>query len=547
MADAYRDQRADVLENVASLAEGLGAYDAYHRRQQGAPDPAQLTASLVIAAGRAIVGRCDRTHGGLAGAPKFPNAPILSALRTAARYPHGAPAAAAASAWFRPMVERGLYDHLGGGWARYCVDATWTVPHFEKMLYDSAQLLRACADELGAGDIEPAWRARLGEVVAETVAFLDRELGDPAGGLRASLDADSEGREGAFYVWTPAQLQAALGPVGALQFAAAYGVTDGGNFEHGASVLTRVSQRGGASDEAALADLRARLLSARAARPRPATDTKVLAAWNGLAIGGLVAAWRATGHEPALALALRVGTFLRAHMIDEAGASVGRVWAEGALAHHGTLDDYAQVALAMLDLAEATGDAAWWRVGAALVATIRARFVGEAGGVAVFYLTAAGVDPLLVHRTESHQDGAAPSGASTALLAMARLASAADDDDQRAFVERYLAERLTAGADPGVALTSPGLIVALDELMAARVVVVSEGAGRQALVDAARGARAHLAGAWSAPSWHQGRGPSADGRAQAYVCQGTTCSLPVQDAAVLGALLADPTAARPAG
>ncbi len=284
------------------------------------------------------------------------------------------------------MAEGGIYDHLGGGFARYSVDAKWLVPHFEKMLYDQAQLLgiyaaaaamgepAAGAGATGAGAAgaaaarqdareEPAagaggggagLAARAREVIEETVAFLGRELSDPGGGLWSSLDADSEGEEGKFYVWTPDELRAALGRSGAMLLGHAYGVTDGGNFEHGASVVSRVTPRTSPAEEEHLAELRQKLLAARSGRVRPGTDDKVLAGWNGLAISGLCAAWRATGHAPALALALRVAGFLRDRMIR--GEAIARVFHEGATKDlDGTLDDYAFCGVAFLELAEATG------------------------------------------------------------------------------------------------------------------------------------------------------------------------------------------------
>src|SRR5678810_66358 len=153
-----------------------------------------------------------------------------------------------------------IYDHLGGGFARYSVDARWLVPHFEKMLYDQAQLLAIYGSVVAMAG---PFAVRAEQVIAETVEFLARELSDPAGGLWSSLDADSEGEEGKFYVWTPGELQAALGPSGALVFAHAYGVTDAGNFEHRASVLSRVTPRTSPAEEDHLAELRDRLVAAR--------------------------------------------------------------------------------------------------------------------------------------------------------------------------------------------------------------------------------------------------------------------------------------------
>src|SRR5690606_21935886 len=174
-------------------------------------------------------------------------------------------ARAAFEKWAHGMAEGGIYDHLGGGFARYSVDAKWLVPHFEKMLYDQAQLLGIYASVVAMGG---AFALRAEEVIAETIAFLERELSDPAGGLWSSLDADSEGEEGKFYVWTPAQLREVLGPASALVFAHAYGVTDHGNFEHGTTVLSRVTPRSSPHEEEQLAELRAKLFAAREQRVR---------------------------------------------------------------------------------------------------------------------------------------------------------------------------------------------------------------------------------------------------------------------------------------
>jgi uncharacterized protein YyaL (SSP411 family) len=278
-------------------------------------------------------------------------------------------------------------------------------------------------------------------------------------------------------------------------------------------------------------------LSARAARVRPGTDDKVLAAWNGLAIAGLVAAWRATGHAPALALAERVATFLRDRMID--GDRIARVFHEGATKPlDGTLDDYAFVAHALLALAEATGDRAWWDLGARLIASIRARFVETEDGVIVFYLAPAG-ETLLVHRPESHHDGAIPSGAAIAVDALLRLGLVAGDADALALAERYLAQRLT-GATGANAWANSALLAALDLYLHAKVLVVTEGGNRDALLAAAGNAFAPtlcVAGPWAQASIVDGKTADASGSARAFVCTGPTCSPPVTDPAKLADVL----------
>jgi len=532
MANAYRTQRSDAEDNALALLDGLARVDAHYRRGARLGDPRGLTASLVIAAGRQLAERCDPAFGGLGGAPKFPSCSSHDLLARASRFPHGEPARTAFDRWARGMAEGGIYDHLGGGFARYSVDARWLVPHFEKMLYDQAQLLAIYASVVAMGG---PFAARAQAVIAETVALLARELSDPAGGLWSSLDADSEGEEGKFYVWTPDEVREAIGAVNTLVFAHAYGVTETGNFEHGTTVLQRVTPRTSAAEEDHLAELRAQLFAQRARRVRPGTDDKVLAGWNGLAISGLVAAWRATELPAALALALRVAGFVRDRLVD--GDQLARLYHGGTTKLDGTLDDYAFVAAAFLELAEATGDRAWWDLGARLLATVRDKFVATDDGAIVFYLAPAG-DRLLVHRPESHHDGAIPSGAAIATQALLRLGLVAGDAGALELAETYLVQRLT-GVTEGNAWSASGLLAALDLYLHAKVVVVTEGTGRDALLAAARRSYAPtlcIAGPWASPSILDGKTP-AGGTARGFVCTGPSCAPPVTDPAALVGLL----------
>jgi uncharacterized protein YyaL (SSP411 family) len=533
MADAFKSRRSDAEDNALALLDGLSRVDAHYRRGALGADPQGLKSELLITAGRQLAERCDPKYGGLGGAPKFPSSSSHDLLARAGRFPFGEPAREAFDRWARGMAEGGIYDHLGGGFARYSVDAKWLVPHFEKMLYDQAQLLAIYASACAMGG---PLALRAAEVVAETVAFLGRELSDPGGGLWSSLDADSEGEEGKFYVWTPAELRAVLGPSNALVFAHAYGVTDGGNFEHATSVLSRVTPRTSPHEEEHLADLRVKLLAARGKRVRPGTDDKVLAGWNGLAVSGLVAAWRATGHQPALDLAVRVGSFLRDRMID--GDRVARVYHEGKTKLDGTLDDYAFCGVGFLDLAEATGDRAWWDLGARVLGAARTRFVTEEDGVVVFYLAPEG-DPLLVHRPESHQDGAIPSGAALATAGLLRLGLVGGDAAALALAEKYLVQRL-AGTTTVNAWSNSALLAAMDLYLDAKVLVVTDGAGRDALLATARRTYSPtlcVAGPWASASILEAKTPAANGVARAFVCTGPTCSAPVSDPAALAPLL----------
>jgi uncharacterized protein len=532
IAGAYRSQRADVEDNALALVDGLSRVDAHYRRGARGADRGRLAASLVIAAGRQLAERCDPKYGGLGGAPKFPSSSSHDLLARASRLPHGGPAREAFDRWAHGMAEGGIYDHLGGGFARYSVDARWLVPHFEKMLYDQAQLLAIYGGVVAMGG---GFALRAEQVITETVELLARELSDPAGGLWSSLDADSEGEEGKFYVWTPGELRAALGTASALVFAHAYGVTEAGNFEHGATVLSRVTPRTSVAEEDHLAELRRALFEVRSRRVRPGTDDKVLAGWNGLAITGLVAAWRATGHAAALELALRVARFVRDVLVD--GDRLTRVYHGGAARLDGTLEDYAFVAAALLELAEATGDRAWWDLGARLLGAVRDKFVAEEDGVVVFYLAPAG-DSLLVHRPESHHDGAIPSGAAIAVQALLRLGLVAGDEAALALAETYLVQRLTGTTEPN-AWAHSGLLAALDLYLHAQILVVTEGEGRDALLAAARRSHAPtlcIAGPWASSSILADK-TAAGATARAFVCTGPTCSPPVTDASGLSALL----------
>ncbi len=530
MAQAYREEREKVMENVEGLVEGLGQVDRHYR---GQPVAGGVNAAMLVAAGRQIVARCDAEHGGLAGAPKFPSSSAHELLARVARLGFGAPAREAFVRWADQMAAGGLYDHLGGGFARYSVDERWAVPHFEKMLYDQGQLLAIYADGYALTSAP-----RYAQVIEETVAYLGRELSDPAGGLYASQDADSEGEEGKFYVWTPAEVRAALGLVDSLSFCKAYGVTSAGNFEHGATVLARVTPPGARSDEAHLASLRATLFAARRARVAPATDDKVLAGWNGLALSGLVRAWNATGQPAALALARRVGDFLLTTMIT--GDRLARVYKAGATKLDGTLEDYAFVAGGLFELGEATLDARYWDAAAALIGAVRARFYDPTDG-GVFYLTAADDPEPLIHRPESHHDGAMPSGAAVAVEGLIRLGYVRGDADALAMAERYLERRLVSGAlGP---LGAARLLGALDLFLHAQCVVVTAGAGAGELRAAARAAYAPtrvMVGPWAAAAVLAGK--DAGVTARAYVCRGPVCSLPVDDPAALAALLAAPPA-----
>ena len=457
--------------------------------------------------------------------PKFPPSMVLEALLRHAWRTGSPEARAMVDATCEAMARGGMYDQLGGGFARYAVDRAWVVPHFEKMLYDNALLLGVYA----------RWGTPLGErVAAETADFLVRELGTAEGGLAAALDADSEGEEGRFYVWTPAQLTDALGEDDGSWAADTFEVTASGTFEHGASTLQLLAEP---ADSERLADVRGRLLDARAGRVRPARDDKVVAAWNGLAIVSLVDAGRLLGREDLVDAAVRAGTLLAELHLREDG-SLLRVSRDGlAGRHRGVLEDHGCVAHGFLALAGATGDVAWLDRARLVLDHALEKFRAEDGG---FYDTSADAEAL-VTRPRDPSDGASPSGLSALVNALVAAAAMTGEGRYREAAEEAL------GTVAALAVQAPrftGWSLAAAEAMAAGplevAVVGPAGPARDELERVARGAPGVTvvvaeAGDGGIPLLHA-RGP-VGGDPAAYVCREMVCERPVTTVAELTALL----------
>ncbi|MCG8419952.1 MAG: thioredoxin domain-containing protein [Proteobacteria bacterium] len=533
MSRVFAEERHKVEHNVAGIMDGLHQIDQHFRRSVDQADPGLLVQGLLIKAGRALTQRSDPVHGGLGSRPKFPSSSSHDLLGRAGRLRLGKPAREAFLLQAKKMARGGIYDHLGGGFARYSVDERWLVPHFEKMLYDNGQLLGIYGDAYAmTGEEEYA------RVIDETITWLHGEMMHSSGGLYASQDADSEGEEGKFYVWTPMEVRDVLGAADAIFFETSYGVTDRGNFENNTTVLSRITELGSDSEEAALADMRQRMFTARKERIAPDTDTKILAAWNGLALSGLIRAWSATGNQRALDLATTVGNFLASEMLYEGGEKIWRVYKDGKTKLEGTIDDYAFCARAFLQMAEATGEEVWWQRGTTLMAAVRERFYEEQDGVGIFFMTPVDGSERLIHRPESNSDGALPSGAAIALECMLRLGHVAGDERAQSIAENYLIAR---GPQMGQSVfASSRLLSAVDIYLNGIQLVVSDGDGSEQLLTAARRAYAPtlvVAGRWATPSLLRDRGNAADGRALAYVCQGQTCAAPVSEPDELRALL----------
>jgi uncharacterized protein len=536
-ARAYREQRDQVDETAGRILQALRARPT--GVAEGLPGPEQLAG-----AARELLERADREHGGFGGAPKFPTPTNLELVLAAC---DALPPAEAedALAFLRlsaqEMARRGLYDQLAGGFHRYCVDDHWGVPHFEKMLYDQGQLLRFYAElwrRTGARDEDLVWPIR------ETAAWLRREMTGPDGGFFASQDADSEGSEGKFYVWTPAEVRAVLGPERGAAFCAAYGVSEAGNFEHGASVLWDEARR----PRGELAAERERLLAARAGRVPPGTDRKRLAAWNGLAISGLAHAGALLDDAALRADAVRAAEFVLAQLVDGEGRLL-RVYAEDRARVRAFLDDEAALLAAFLDLHRAGAGERWLPAALARADAIAAHFFDAEEGD-LFLSPADG--ERLAHRPRSDHDGATPHSTGLAVLGLLRVAELAGRTDLRRIAERvvrshaFVLERAPLayptllraavaaerGLDVAVVVGAPGDPAAAALARAARLALPPEAA---VVVAAPGNDPAPLD-----PAWLEGRHP-AGGRAAAYLCRGTTCSLPltepagVAEAARLGA------------
>ena len=514
LGTAWRERRGEVLDSAGHIVEQLAGRAV--RTLPGELGEAELDEALAL-----LRQDFDPVHAGFGGAPKFPPSMVVEALLRDG----GEDALLMARQTLEAMARGGIYDQLGGGFARYSVDAAWVVPHFEKMLYDNALLLSACTHGWRRGGAP--WAER---VVADTVDWLLREMRTAEGGFAASLDADSADasghlHEGAYYVWTPAELSAVLGEEDGAWAAAAFTVTTEGTFEGGASTLQLLED----PDPERLADVRARLLTAREQRPRPGRDDKVVAAWNGWLVEALV--------EAAL-------VFDRPAWLEQAEQAADLLWRlhwqEGRLRRTsrggevgtapGILEDYAALAGAATRLAAARADAVWVERARTLLDVVLTRF--DDGGEG-FFDTAADAEQLYA-RPQDPTDNATPSGLSATVHALQLFAALTGEDGYAERAERAAA---TAGGLVARAPRFAGWLLAdaVSRLRVApvQVAVVGEpGPERDALVRTAhREAPAGsvvVAGETDQPGLAllADRG-QLDGRPTAYVCRHFVCRLPV--------------------
>ncbi|MFH8593784.1 thioredoxin domain-containing protein [Streptomyces rimosus] len=531
---AWAERRDEVGEVAGRIVADLSARSVSETLAKGGqvpPGPEDLASALL-----ALTRDFDAVHGGFGGAPKFPPSMALEFLLRHHARTESEAALQMVQATAEAMARGGIYDQLGGGFARYAVDATWTVPHFEKMLYDNALLCRTYAHLWRVTGSDLARR-----VAVETADFMVRELRTEEGGFASALDADSDdgsGKhvEGAYYVWTPEQLRAVLGEKDAAVAAHYFGVTEEGTFEEGASVL-QLPDTDDLVDAERIASIKERLRAARDSRPRPGRDDKVVAAWNGLAIAAL-AETGAYFDRPDLVQAATDAADLLVRVHMDWQARLHRTSRDGvAGANSGVLEDYADVAEGFLALASVTGEGAWVDFAGLFLDTVIVHFTAEDG---TLYDTADDAEQL-IRRPQDPTDNATPSGWTAAAGALLSYAALTGSGPHREAAERALGVvKALSGRAPR--FIGWGLAVAEAALDGPREVAVVGPDGdpatralhRAALLGTAPGAVVALGAPGSDEVPLLKDRPLVDGRPAAYVCRHFTCERPTTDPEELG-------------
>jgi len=522
VAQAWHDDRDEVLAAgqrvVAALSEAAVPDDG------GAPVPG---ASQLDAAAARLATSFDAEHGGFGRAPKFPPSMTLEFLLRHHERTGDATSLAMAERTLDAMARGGMYDQLAGGFARYSVDEAWVVPHFEKMLYDNALLLRVYLHW---------WRLRrsaLAERIArETAGFLLRDMRTPQGGFASALDADTDGIEGLTYVWTRAQLHEVLG-ADADAAAELFAVTPTGTFEHGASTLQLPRDP---SDRPQWTDWRTRLLEARNLRPQPGRDDKVVTAWNGLVIAALAEAGALFDEPSYVDVAQECAELmLCTHIRDGRLRRTSRDGRAGTAA--GVAEDYGDLAEGLLALHQATADPRWLDAAGQLLDTALARFADGSGG---FFDTADDAERL-VRRPKDPTDNAAPSGQSAVANALVTYSALTGSLEHRRAAEHALRPASSLGVQQPRFL---GWALAAGEALVSgplQVAIVGE-SGRGPLTSTAWMRRPPgavvLSGSPDAPGMPLlAARPLVRDAAAAYVCRGMVCDAPVTDVAALEAAI----------
>ncbi len=536
-AGAYADRRGAVVEAGKRLVDALSQASA--AGSGGAADPGVLDSTY-----RALASRYDPTHGGFGAAPKFPQPVTLELLLRHHLRTGDHAALEMVVHTLRRMAAGGMRDHLGGGFHRYSVDERWLVPHFEKMLYDNALLARCYLDAYrvtGSDDLRA--------VAIDTLDYLLADMRSPEGGFYSARDADSEGEEGTFYLWSPAEVEALLEPAEARLFQRLYDVSPGGNFEgrsilhlpHGTEAVSAAEGIPTGELERRMAAARAILLEARARREPPFRDEKILVSWNGMAIRAFAEAGAALGRWDYVDAATAAAEFLWSELRPR--GRLLHTYKDGEAKIPAFLDDHGALGNALLSLHGATLDARWLDAVRWLCDEVLERFWDDAEGTV--FDTAADAEELFL-RPRDPMDNATPSGPSLAAELLIRAGHAFDEDRYREGARRIVDHEAQVLARYGPAFGR--MLSTLDRLLAAPVEIVIAGspdeAATRALVEAAH--EDFLPGGVIAGRREEsgdgipllaGRGP-VEGRPAAYVCHGYACRLPVTDPAEIRGELA---------
>ena len=539
VAQAYRERPADVEKSVAQILETL------HHMAESQPSENDFAPGIIAESCEKIARAYDSENGGLGQAPKFPNPGVYELFLRYYSESGDERYLTMVAQTLSKMAQGGIYDHVGGGFHRYSVDAKWLVPHFEKMLYDNAQLLRIYSQAYVITR-EPLYKT----VVEESAGYLLREMHQPEGGFYSTQDADSEGEEGKFFVWTLAEIDALLGAEDGEVFARMYDVTEEGNFEEKNilhPILTvdqanKFFRKEKSEIEALLARTKEKLFTAREKRIKPFRDEKIIAAWNGLLLSGLAEAIKITGASSCLEASRRTVEFIFGRMFRD--GYLLHVYKDGQAKLRGYLDDYAFVALGLLDLYEVLLDRSLIDRAMELVDIMLREFWDERGG-GLFYTGKSHVP--LISRAKPVFDASIPSGNAIAAQLLLRLYHLVGAEDYHTRAETILRSYYDAMVSQPFGFAH--MLCALDQYLhpAKEIVIVGERSDART-TDLIKEIHSLYLPNKAVQVFAPGESlekvsplmvgkQQIDGRPTAYVCQNFTCSAPVTSWAELKRLL----------
>jgi uncharacterized protein YyaL (SSP411 family) len=512
--DYWKNHRAEALERADEITKGIQVTDTIAAKPETPFIAADRTAVFLK-----IDSTMDYEKGGRKGAPKFPMPVNYKYLLRNYYYTKNEKALKAVIVTLDNMMNGGIYDQVGGGFARYSVDGDWEIPHFEKMLYDNAQLVSLYSEAYQVTKNE-----RYKQVVDETYEFIERELSDASGGFYSALDADSEGEEGKFYVWSYEELKAILG-ADFDSFTRVYDVSEHGNFE-GRNNLVR--RPGVHLPDMKIAEWRKKLLAERSKRVRPRLDDKILTSWNALMLSGYIDAYKAFGEKRFLDRALKSAEFIKANML-QSDFSLKRNYKNGKANIGGFLDDYSFTCEAFIALYQVTFDPQWLKLADGIAQHTIQHFSNLSNGM--FFYNSTNDEPLIARKTES-SDNVIPASNSSMALALYRLGLLLDKKD---YIDR--AKRVLTNVKDNI-MGYPNYYanwaVLMDWFIAEPYEVAISGENALALNRELNGH--FLPNCLIMGSTHKSELPLLEDKFKAgetliYVCQNKTCQLPVKSAA----------------